>query len=159
MYMIILIGLLFAGLTAYFAKLRGRNPMAWFFIGIMLGVLGLLLVLILPARQPSLEGGQRKVAPVNLSEVHSEAATPIDNTRNLPPIKRIPTSSSIQWYYVDDNQKIIGPIKLAALRKEVALKKVDTSTYIWCEEFDDWMQLLEFQNASVVTDPDLIEES
>lgn len=157
MYMIILVGLLFAGLTAYFAKVRGRNPITWFFIGIMLGVLGLLLVLLLPAQTKQGEGRQREVAPANLSEVHSEAASPIDNARNLPPIKRIPTSSSIQWYYVDENQNITGPLKIDALRKEFALKKADITTYIWCEEFEDWTQLLEFQNANVLTDPDLIE--
>lgn len=155
--MLLLLWLSLAGTTAYFAKQRNRNPVLWFFIGLLLGILSLPLILLLPAKAVPVAEKQGEVAPVSLSEAHSEAALPADNSRNFPPIKRIPTSLTNQWYYVDDNQNIIGPFIISELRREIVTKKLDTSIYVWCEEFDDWMQLQEFQNSNILTDPDLVE--
>ena len=43
-------GVLFGIISAVLAAPRGRSPVAWFVIGALLGIIGLILVVVLPSR-------------------------------------------------------------------------------------------------------------
>ena len=45
MFIVIMIG--FAVVTAIAAAARGRNPVGWFFIGLLTGIFGLIAVLVM----------------------------------------------------------------------------------------------------------------
>jgi len=142
------------GLTAYFAKQRHRNPLSWFLIGLALGIFGFLLLFLLPSKKVE----KKQEATLPIAESHNEAAIPSENpTPYQPPAKRIPTNRSILWYYLDENLDTQGPLTIDKLRKTLHEKKLDATCYIWCEEYDDWMQIQDCQNQNVLTDPDLID--
>jgi hypothetical protein len=151
----ILIAWLISGaVTALIAKQKNRNPIAWFFIGLLFGVLGILAITVLAAK-PSKKDAE--VASVAISEARSESALPADSGRShLGPVKRIPTNKSLQWYYLNKNVDTIGPLTVDDLRRQIFDNKLDGSTYIWCEEFADWSQISEFQNNNILLDPDLL---
>ena len=154
-YSALLLCISIAAITAYIAKQRGRGPVAWFFVGFALGLIGLLILYLLPSKRKQAEP---KAVTTPMREIHSEAAMPAENSNPYKEhLKRIPTNPALQWYYISLNLETLGPFKLDELRKEFHEKKLDIQSYIWCEEFDDWMQIQELQNHNIITDPDLLD--
>ncbi len=145
-------------ITAYIAKQRNRNPIAWFFIGVFFSLFGLLLLLVLPTKSPQkLEGENVKVPDVKAA-LNDAAALSDDSMYSQPAVQRVSRDPTLDWYYIDKKSKIAGPCKLAELRKQLIQGKFDQTTYIWCEEYLDWVQIHELQNGSILLDPDFLDE-
>lgn len=108
---------LFGLACAYYAKERGRKPMHWFFIGLFLGIIGLILLFILP----SLKNIQKKIL--------TAAAVP-------PP--SIPDKLQKLWYYLDGNNEQFGPMSFTALKRAKDEEKISSQSYVWNEEMDNW---------------------
>lgn len=114
---LILFWVFFGCVASYLAKRRGRNPLAWFFLGLFLGVLGILLVVILPNR--------------------------LHQPRTPPPLPRLQRSDAWlkMWYYLDPSHVQQGPLEFpdfAKLRRENHLSE---SSLIWGEGMKEWKQL------------------
>lgn len=109
----------FGYLASYLANKRGRNPVGWFFLGLTLGLIGVVLVLMLPSRKI------KKLAP--------------------PPVPRLQRSEVWLklWYYLDPTHQQQGPMEfpdLAKLRKD---KKIGDQALIWGEGMEEWKRLSE----------------
>lgn len=108
--------ILFGLICAYLANKRGRNPYAWFGIGLFLGVFGILLLVVIPKKN------QIKEEIVHLA----------------PPVK---TEPEVLYYYLDENHKQKGPVNLSFLKYEFQNKRINSSTYVWTESMDDWKKI------------------
>src|SRR5438105_7257052 len=93
---VIISWLLFGGAASYFAGQRGRDPFAWFFIGMLLGILGLLLLFLLPAVTPPEEKAVSKGSPV---EKQKEEL--VQENLSFFRLK--------EWYYLSGAREQIGP--------------------------------------------------
>jgi hypothetical protein len=143
-------------LTAYIAKQRNRNPLAWFFIGLFFSLFGLVLLLLLPSKT-NLQEKQEDIKVPDIKATHSEsAALSGDSMYSGPSMPRISRDTTLDWYFIDNASKIIGPLKLSALRKTLIESKMDQKTYIWCEEFLDWTLISDLQNGAFLLDPDFL---
>lgn len=105
------------------ARIRGRNPKTWFWIGFVFGILGLIVLLFLPLPTKK----KRSTAKI----------------RPTPPIPLLlktkdPTHTQKLWYYLDQEQNPLGPMSLNALTRAWEEKKIDSSTYVWNELMDNW---------------------
>lgn len=142
-------------LTAYLAKQRGRNPVIWFFIGLFFSLLGLLLLLLLPSK--ATEAKQEDIKVPDIKAAHNESAAFSDDSMYAgPSMPRISRDSTLDWYYIDNSSKVIGPLKLSELRKALLENKMDQKTYIWCDEFLDWTLISDLQNGSFLLDKDFL---
>lgn len=114
--------------TAYFAYQRGRNPYAWFIIGIFFGLLGLLFVFLLPA--------------VNANETEINA-NQIDNKEVLTLLPSRETQDFLikDWFYLDSQHKQQGPISFEDLKKNFEEGKIQQSSFVWCEGMSDWKKI------------------
>lgn len=116
---LILFWVFFGCIASYLAKRRGRNPLAWFFLGLFLGVLGVLLVAILPNR------------------LHKP---------RTPPSPARPQRSEVwlkMWYYLDPAHAQQGPLDFpdfAKLRRENHLTE---TSFVWGEGMKEWKRLAE----------------
>ncbi len=143
-------------LTAYIAKQRGRNPVIWFFIGLFFSLFGLILLLLLPSKI-NLQPKQEDIKVPDIKTTHSESAALSDDSMySGPSMPRISRDTSLDWYFIDNTSKIIGPLKLSELRKALIENKMDQKTYIWCEEFLDWTLISDLQNGASLLDPDFL---
>lgn len=115
--------LLFGGASSYFAKQRGRDPFAWFLIGMLLGILGLLLLFLLP---PLTSNQEEEPAKKVTAETESDSLFRLK-----------------AWYYLDDQRNQIGPASFSQLKKESELGKIHPNTLLWCEGMTDWKPLSE----------------
>lgn len=106
-----------------YAKQRGRNPVGWFFIGLAMGLLGILLLFILPQK--------------------SALATTAGTTINIdePPVQKkpAPPKTPSYWYYLGSNKTQVGPISKEELQKDLSEGKLSEKTLVWNETLEDWV--------------------
>jgi hypothetical protein len=122
---VVLSWLLFGGATSYFASQRGRDPFAWFLIGMLLGILGLLLLFLLP--------------PVNPEEADKQG-----EEQALAPV--VPESSPYrlkEWFYLDQDRKQCGPFSFTMLKKGWQQGKVSSNTLVWSDGMEAWKPIEE----------------
>ena len=153
---------IFGVICAVIAQNRGRNATGWFFIGLALDCIGMVLVLALPDlkieeerdRRRKLEqrklreqvAKERQVADSRHSNierrlnVHDEA---LGLDTSVPPA--LPTSgpplqitSETQWFYARDNERQ-GPVSTNTLRHLLLTSAIDDDTLVWSEGMPDWM--------------------
>lgn len=120
---VIISWLLFGGASSYFARQRGRDPFAWFLIGMFLGILGLLLLFLLPPLAVPVSADEEKVEEIEEIEPQ-EAEMPYQ-------LKA--------WYYLDEMRNQIGPVSYNQLKKA----NIQADTLIWCEGMPEWKTIAE----------------
>ncbi|QLH35715.1 MAG: DUF4339 domain-containing protein [Parachlamydiaceae bacterium] len=125
----LLLLLFFAFLSAYIAKQRGRDPVAWFMIGILLGVFSPLLLLILKP----------------LTEQEGERETEENEDLKLAPQKEFLEIGYAQkeWFYLDKSRQQQGPVYFSALKLLWVEEKITPATYVWSEGMDQWKRIQE----------------
>ncbi len=122
----LLLLLFFAFLSSYIAKQRGRDPIAWFMIGILLGIFAPLLLLFLKPLKPGQEIEEDKEINEDIKlSAPSKAASYIDK----------------EWFYLDKSHQQQGPIYFAALKTLWFEEKITSATYVWSEGMTQWKRI------------------
>jgi hypothetical protein len=143
-------------ITAYMAKQKNRNPVIWFFVGLFFSLFGFLLLLALPNKEKTEEEKENVKIPDIKSMQSESTAFSDDSLYSEPRMPRVSRDPSLDWYFVDENNQILGPMKLKELRKSLIEKNAGLKTYIWCEEYLDWMQISDLQNGGNLLDKDFL---
>lgn len=124
-------------ITANLAKQRGRDPFIWFFIGTVFGLLGMLLLFILP----------------NLSSEEVKKTEKTDDNVVLPVIvEELPLEPSQlfqlkDWFCIDSTTKgQLGPMSFDALKGLWKKEKVVPGTYVWSEGMSEWQPVENVKN-------------
>src|SRR5579872_3989155 len=114
----VIIGIVLGIASAYFAKRRGRNVYAWFFIGLFLGIFGLLLLFVLPEKK---------------TETATSPANPAASTASLSDASASPKidPKNLEWYYLDLEKHQYGPMSLEQLQTAFAEGKLNDLSYVW----------------------------
>ncbi len=117
--------LIMGALNAYFAYKRGRDPIAWFMIGILLGILGLGILFLLP-----------KLEPVR----HQDPEFALGETALLD------TSDDYtkkEWYFVDEARQQQGPIEFNSLKAKWSDGSINGGSLVWSEGMQEWILVSE----------------
>jgi hypothetical protein len=117
---IILFWIFFGFLCSYIAKKKARNPNLWFWLGILLGVLGVLLVTFLPKQ------GTKRKKRVSKPKV-------VEEPKQLEWEER--------WFYLDKSRASKGPLTLQELQKIWKEEECTESTYVWKDGMEGWKHL------------------
>jgi hypothetical protein len=127
---VILSWLVFGGAASYFASQRGRDPFAWFMIGMLLGILGLLLLFLLPPLE------NEKKEPVEPEEI--------------APVITEPAERLTDWFYLDKNRIQVGPVAFNALKRAWDDKEITIETLVWREGMGEWKKVAELPSLREV---------
>lgn len=114
--------------TAYIAYNKGRDPFAWFAIGIFLGLFGLLLLIILPPLKEQ-EEKENKINSSTTLIVTPELIKPTQNYANL------------DWHCIDKLHQQQGPIAFDALKALWDDNQIDFQTFVWTEGMPKWQKI------------------
>jgi len=143
------------------AKKRGRNTLLWTMLGFFFGIFAAAVIFFLPIKkEPLQEEAKEPAAPIKAMDNESAEAFPDEGAFDVPRAPRLSGSKSLSWYYIDpsEDNSIKGPISIDELRKVIHTNGFDASLYIWTDEFEDWIQICECSNASLLLDADFIDE-
>ena len=155
---------IFGIICAIIANNRGRSAAGWFFVGLFLDCIGLILVLCLPDlkkeeerdRRRKLEhrrlreqlAKERQVSDSRNTNVerrlgaHDEAlgldtSKPPELPSAAPPLQ---ISDDAQWFYARNNERQ-GPVSAETLRHLKQASAIGDDTLVWCEGMPDWTPL------------------
>lgn len=118
----VILSFLLACQCGRYAKRKGRDPSVWFMAGAFFGLFALLLLLLLPQK--------RAVAPV--------VALPQE-----PFLALSDHHIDKFWYFLDENQKQYGPMSFTALKAAWHKGSIQSKTFVWNEEMEEWKPLSE----------------
>ena len=110
--------------SAVLAKERGRDPFSWFFIGMFLGLFGLLFLFILPNKKI-------KDEEENLAYLEEIVNPKITISENL----------NKKWYFLDKNKEHKGPFTLKTIEMLIKEKALPENPYIWEESLNNWVRI------------------
>lgn len=106
--------LIIAGFTAYYADKKGRSPVGWFVLSVLIGFIAPLILYFLP----SLRGEKPTTPP--------------------PPPSNVPLQDDKLWYYLDEHHKQYGPLSIIGLKELWDTGKLELSSYVWSEGMEKW---------------------
>jgi len=161
---------LLGAICAAIAKNRGRNPLGWFFIGMIGGCIGLILVLVLPDLKKEEEGKDREKRlrtklreelaqermknqafrghTTNRLDAHDEhlnldTRTSAGGTLPPPPIPEELEEGipSAGWHLVMPAMESEGPLSLSEMKARLQKEEVSEKTLVWHESLEDWVQV------------------
>jgi len=153
-------------IAALIAADRGRSALGWFFVGLFLPCLGVILVLVMPDLKAEHEERdraglearrireqlrkERQVADARHAVVSErlgmhDREMGIDTARQVTSIQAvgalppppIPNPRAVEWWYVQDGERM-GPVAFQTLRSLYQVRDVDGHTLVWCEAMQDW---------------------
>lgn len=112
--------LLIGSITAHYAIQRGRSPFNWFMIGMLFGIMGLLLLFLMP-----------NLATQSSSKTQVQTSVAIEQN---PPSEY----QGKQWFYLDDSHAQQGPVSFRNLLPVWEKKGISSHSFVWCEGMSDW---------------------
>lgn len=118
--------LFLAGLTGFFAKKRGRDPVGWFLLSLLIGIFALLILFILPTRAKE---------SANDLEVDEDKLLFGSSTSEEGGVY------SKEWFYLDVDHKQIGPISFDKLQDVWEEGVIAERTFVWCEGMTRWVKI------------------
>ncbi len=128
----VLIWVVLGCLAAVSARSRGRSPLAWFLIGVILGWYGLLLLLVLP--------------PVSLpQQLPSEAQRTVPSDEDSVSEKSQLFSPTGEWFFLDRAKTVCGPFSPQMLKDKWKEGTLFSETWVWNESIVDWKKISQIQ--------------
>lgn len=115
------------GITAYFAEKRGRNPSIWFFLGMLFGVFGLILLFILPVSREETEKNSAEIPP----EIKKIVAEP----------EPLPVIEEKQWFYLDQKKQQFGPVLASQVQALLDKGELTSGSYVWSQGMAGWKKV------------------
>jgi len=127
----ILGGIIFGFLCSRLAKKKKKNAIVWFQLGFFFGLFALIAFFLL--------GLKNRVSSQKLAE-ETATASSSSSAEIMPPLedKRNTTLNTRDWYYLDKENKQVGPITFDLLKKEFSANKILDKTLLWSEGMEDW---------------------
>lgn len=132
-----LIGLLIiAGLTAYYASRKGKNPLLWFVFGCLIGVIAPLILFFLTFLEKS---SARNAVAAEKEEELPLNPLPIANTEENR--ESVQEKFDTLWYYLDEEHQQIGPVSLIAIRELWHTGRLNLTSYVWAQGMPEWQKI------------------
>lgn len=128
--------LIIATFTAYYARRKGRNPLIWFVVGVLLGIFAPLILLFFPSVKRGSESVDNGTPSMKVSQPDSSHRPPQAPSEE-PELKRREEEEKL-WYYLDQNHQQIGPVSIVALRELWNRGKLELNSYVWSEGMEQW---------------------
>lgn len=117
------------------AKKRGRDPRAWYALGLFFSIFALAFLLLVPSKKMVLAAAQaNEQKEQNTKDKEEELKNSFNNTLEAR-----------KWYYLDTNNKQIGPVDFTTIKEGKLKGLISSSTYLWSEGMLDWKK---FDNLS-----------
>jgi hypothetical protein len=124
----------FGSISSYLAKQRGRDPVGWFMIGMLLGILAPLLLLLLP----------------NLTEQEDKPLQDIEENEDQKLARLEPTPpppeenyNLKEWFFLNDQGVQNGPMGFHMLKQAWKEGVLFGHSYVWSEGMSGWKRIEE----------------
>ncbi len=133
----ILGGILTGALTSYIAYKRDRNPTLWFFVGLLFGWIGLLVIFFLPSQEDIAKYRQKIVDNERARQKRNKEQKEAQITLEI----KIPAFADKEWYYLDKSFTQQGPVSFLLIQGSYDKREIVGETYVWYTGMAEWQKL------------------
>ncbi len=134
-FLIILLWIAFGIMTSNVAGRKGRDPFIWFFVGLLLSWLGLIIIFLLPRASSSIK--PQMPASEEMSDI-------IEITPKEVAEEEVSVSvTDKQWHYLNANHEQLGPVGESELKKLWSKEEINEKSYVWSDGMSDWTAISE----------------
>lgn len=119
--------------TANYAEQKGRSPIIWFGLSLLIGLFAPLALWLLPSLREEKPAGEKprfsstqstiSPPPIEIASINTPSPTPIEEKL---------------WYYLDQHHQQYGPVSLVALRELWNTGRLELTSYVWAEGMPNW---------------------
>lgn len=110
------------------AKKRGRDPRAWYALGLFFSIFALAFLLLVPSKKMmDAAENAKKLEDQNLKAKEEKLKIAYNSTLE-----------NRKWYYLDTDHKQIGPVDFKTIKDGKLSGLIKSSTYLWSEGMLDW---------------------
>jgi hypothetical protein len=134
LYVTICIWVLLGGVTAYLAHRRGRGPLPWFLVGLVLGVLAIALLYLWPTAQQT---AQHREALAGNPQKQPQPAQPAITTTAVA----VEEPVDVIWHYLDGEDEQHGPVSIRELEKLWDERVINLESYVWSQGMPEWQTI------------------
>jgi len=127
---LLLFSVLTGGLAAFVAKRKEKDPLFWFFIGALFGMIGVFIVLFFPSAKK-----EQKLAYAGPEVTEIPQSMP-----------SLSTLISYEWYYLEADETQVGPVRFFELQEKWHDKEVHKDTLVWNSSLSDWTTISALPN-------------
>jgi len=132
LFLNIAISLLMGCLTAYFASKRNRNPAKWFIVGLFLGLIGIIILFVLP-----IGTDEEKQAQIMDTTRCISYTSPVLN-------EEIKEDNDLQeWFYLDKKHQQHGPVSLVQIQQLDKEDQLSIDGFVWKEGMANWKKMVD----------------
>lgn len=137
--LIVLLVQVFSGFIGYYIAIKkNRSPVLWFIIGFFFGLLGILILLLLP-EMPKI---QNKSPYRNQYSSNSNQQNEI-----LEKTIILNDEEASCWFFLTDEKQTLGPFSLQTICKNISKKEQPEKTWLWKKGMKNWQRLEEIPEA------------
>lgn len=131
MLIVLIFWLIFGSIASYLAKGRGRDPVAWFFLGVGLQLIALIILYMLP--------------PLNKSD--HDASLELNEDQQMAEFEFPDPAKDLyvkEWFFVNSDRLAQGPFSFDEMQQKWADGFMGRQTYVWSEGMVDWRRIDNF---------------
>ena len=139
----ILVIFLMGALTSYVAYKRGRNPTLWFFIGLLFGWIGLVVIFFLPRQEDIAKRRQEMIDRESAKEREKTGQQETPVTLEI----KTPLFADKEWYYLDKSFAQQGPVSFLLIQGSYDKREIDPETYVWYTGMAEWKKLADLSEV------------
>lgn len=136
----LLMGVILGLLAAHLAMRKGREPMIWFLVGLLTGLVGIALLYFLT---PMGFGGGKEEEKAKAEDAEKKELLPAPSVggQQSGSEEQGPAAleDSEQWFYLDGEHQQQGPFNLGELREAWRQQRLQPTSYVWCPHLSGWM--------------------
>ncbi|NGX62804.1 MAG: hypothetical protein KR126chlam6_00204 [Candidatus Anoxychlamydiales bacterium] len=121
--------LLCGAMCSRIARKKNRNAHTWFLLGMFFGLIALTIIYFLK--------------PLKILK-STQKSTPLSVLDHFSILKE----DNNYWYYLDKENKNIGPMSLNALYKNYLKEAISNTTYVWNDTMDSWKKLQDISSLT-----------
>jgi hypothetical protein len=139
--------LVIASGTAYYASRKGRNPLLWFIIGVLLGAIAPLILLFFPTIKNEQKNNGMPTMTVSQPDPNF---TPVSPTPPTPADLKRQDEEGRLWYYLDQDHQQVGPVSIIALRELWNRGLLELNSYVWTDGMEKWEKVDHLPELKIV---------
>lgn len=125
--------LVFGAICSYFAKQKGRDPVAWYVLGMLFCLLALIVLFLLPPLKTSSQNDIEVDEDQKLS-----GEKPDDQITH-------PSYLISEWFYIGIQKRTEGPVAFDFLKKMWAEERISENSFVWTEGMKQWKRVKELK--------------
>jgi GYF domain 2 len=131
--------LTFGAICSFVAKQKGRDPVAWYILGMLFCLLALVVLFLLPP------------LPSQAEDIEENEDQKLSGLK--PGGQTEPLYTQNEWFYISEEKRAQGPVGFELLKKMWQEGRLSSNSFLWTEGMNQWKRVKELKGMEDALSP------